>query len=439
MREMIDKAPWSRRTFLRGVGATLALPFLASLRGTAAEAVSPKRMAFVYVPNGVNMADWTPKQEGAEFDLPYILEPLAGLRREFSILSGLSHQKANANGDGPGDHARASASFLTAVQARKTAAVDVRAGISVDQVVARKIGKFSRIPSLELTCDKGQQAGSCDSGYSCAYQFNLSWKDATTPLPPEVDPRLVFDRLFPGSEGSERGGRTERSILDFVLEDAKGLRRKLGRTDQGKLDEYMTSVRDVEQRLQQAQNFKVPKPDYPKPGGIPRDYEEHIRLMFDLLALAFQTDSTRVSSLMLAHDGSNRAYPFIGIADGHHDLSHHGGNAEKKKKIARINRFHLEQFARFLEKLRATPEGEGSLLDHCMIVYGSGIADGNEHSHIDLPVLLAGKASGTLQPGRHLRYEKGTPMANLFLSMLERMDVETERLGDSTGKLAYLG
>jgi hypothetical protein len=376
--------------------------------------------------------------------LPPILEPLKEHRGELQILSGLAHHKADPNGDGGGDHARASASFLTGVQARKTAAVDIRVGVSVDQVAAAKVGTLTRLPSLELGCDKGQQAGSCDSGYSCAYQFNLAWKSAATPLPPEVDPRLVFERLFSNgvvgetAEARMRRQSANKSILDFVLDDARRLRGGLGANDRQKLDEYMTSVREIEQRLENAERFSTTAPDYPKPGAVPRDYEQHIRVLCDLMALAFQTDTTRISTFMLAHDGSNRSYPFIGVSDGHHDLSHHGNNAEKKAKIARINRFHVTQFAYLLERLKSVREGNGTLLDNCMIVYGSGISDGNAHTHHDLPVLLAGRGAGTLKPGRHVRFPKDTPMTNLYLAMLKRMGAPADRLGDSTGVLAGL-
>lgn len=398
-------------------------------------------MAYVYVPNGVNMADWRPANFGTDYELPRILEPLNSVRNDFQILSGLAHQKAAPNGDGPGDHARASATFLTGAQARKTAAVDIRAGVSVDQIAAGKVGRETRLPSLELSCDKGQQAGSCDSGYSCAYQFNLAWKTETTPLPPEVDPRLVFERLFSNgvagesAENRARRVQQQRSILDFVLEDARSLKNQLGKTDQRKLDEYLNSVREVEQRIEQAEKFAAASPDYAKPTEIPKEYENHIKVMFDLLALAFQTDTTRVATFIMAHDGSNRSYPFIGVGDGHHDLSHHGGNKEKKEKIARINRFHAEQFAYFLKRLKETPDGDGNLLDNSMIVYGSGISDGDAHNHNDLPVLLAGKGCGTLQPGRHVQFENDTPMTNLYLAMLERMGVKQDRFGDSTGVL----
>ena len=445
-----------RRRFLQGVGTALALPMLEAMAPAAkalgagageestAARVFPKRMGFVYVPNGVNMADWTPAAEGTDFELPAILEPLAPVRQELQVLTGLAQLRARANGDGAGDHARASATFLTGCQARKTAAVDIRVGVSVDQIAASKIGKLTRLPSLELSCDRGQQAGSCDSGYSCAYQFNLAWKTPSTPLPPEVDPRLVFERLFSNGlshevgESRSRRRAAQKSVLDFVLEDARQLKASLGLTDRRKLDEYMTAVREIEMRIEQAEKFVVASPDYLKPHAIPQDYEQHIRVLYDLMALAFQTDTTRITTFMVAHDGSNRSYPFIGVSDGHHDLSHHGGDEEKKQKIARINQFHMRQFAYFLEKLKSIKEGDGTLLDNCMIIYGSGIADGNAHSHHDLPVLLAGRGGGTLTPGRHVRYEKNTPMTNLYLSLLDRINAPVERLGDSSGKLGGL-
>lgn len=439
-----------RRTFLRGLGVTMALPLLEAmapaLRAGASDRAdkAPRRMAFVYVPNGVNMTDWTPSAEGTEFEFPYILEPLEKHRNELQILSGLAHTKANPNGDGGGDHARASATFLTGAQARKTAAIDIRAGVSADQVAAQQIGRLTRLPSLEVTCDRGQQAGSCDSGYSCAYQFNMAWKSETVPLPPEVDPRLVFERLFSnGLETEIEGNRqiresNNRNILDFVLEDARDLKSRLGATDRSKLEQYMSSVREIELRIEQASKFATASPDYAKPTAIPQDYEQHIRVMYDLMALAFQTDTTRIATFMVAHDGSNRSYPFAGVSDGHHDISHHGGNAEKKKKIAKINRFHVAQFAYFLEKLKSIPDGNGTLLDNSMIVYGSGISDGNAHAHDNLPVLLAGRGGGTLLPGRHVRHAKDTPMTNLYLALLERMGTPVSRLGDSSGVLSDL-
>ncbi len=443
-----------RRTFLRGLGATMALPaleamvapidLLAKNTNHTHNGSHPLRLAFVYVPNGANMADWKPKTEGTDFELPYILEPLKPVRNEVQVLTGLAQDKAFPNGDGAGDHARASATFLTGCQARKTAGADIHVGISVDQVAAQRLGRLTRLPSLELSTDQARQAGACDSGYSCAYQFNISWSGESTPLPPEANPRLVFERLFGNdrpAEMTESRARREhyrQSILDLVQEDARQLKAQLGRTDQRKLDEYLTSVRELERRVEQAEQFTASLPNATKPAGIPREYERHLELMFDLLALGFQTDTTRIASFMMAHDGSNKPYPFIGVSEGHHDLSHHQNKEEKKHKIARINHFHLTQFARFLTKLKSIPEGNGTLLDHCMIVYGSGLSDGNRHNHDDLPVLVAGGGAGTLTPGRHVKFSK-TPMNNLYLALLERMGVPTQQLGDSTGILRGIG
>jgi hypothetical protein len=436
-----------RRTFLRGLGATLAVPWLEAMspgRAVAAAALpgtAPRRMAFVYIPNGANMADWTPPTAGADYVLPSTLEPLEPFRREVQVISGLAHDKARPNGDGAGDHARASATFLTGCQARKTSGADIKAGVSVDQLAAEKIGHLTRLPSLEMSCDKARTAGNCDSGYSCAYQFNISWKTESTPMPPEVDPRLVFERLF-GAEPqvqpeADRARQTQyrKSILDLVRQDAQTLRARLGRNDQHKLDEYLSSVRDLELRIDRNERLAAARVDARRPDGIPDAYRDHLRVMYDLLALAFQSDTTRIATFIVAHDGSNRPYPFIGVPEGHHDLSHHGNDAAKKKKIAQINRFHMEQFAYFLERLQTTREGDGTLLDHCMIVYGGGIGDGNRHNHDNLPVLLCGRGGDTLRAGRHLKLGRETPMTNLYLALLDRLGVAAERVGDSTGRL----
>jgi hypothetical protein len=447
-----------RRTFLRGLGTVVALPMLEAMLPSVnalAAATSgapatpkgfPKRLAFVYAPNGKNMADWTPSAVGPDYDLPLILEPLKDHRRDLMVLTGLAHAKANANGDGGGDHARASATYLTGCQARKTAGADIKLGVSVDQIAANGIGDQTRFPSLELSCDKGTRAGSCDSGYSCAYQFNMSWKSETMPVNPEVDPRAVFDRLFGSANANDtkeaRAKRDfyNRSVLDFVLDDAKRLQSNLGTTDRRKLDEYLTAVREIERRIEQSAKFAIAIPPSGKDKDFTGDYnfEQHIRLMFDLQVLAFQSDATRISTFILAHDGSNRPFPFIGISDGHHDLSHHRNDEAKKAKIAQINRFYTTQFAYFLEKLKSIPEGEGTLLDNSMIVYGSGISNGNEHLHTNLPVILAGRGGGTITTGRHVRVREKTPMTNLYLSMLDRLGVQAERVGDSTGKLEII-
>ncbi|EEF58341.1 DUF1552 domain-containing protein [Pedosphaera parvula] len=441
-----------RRRFLRGLGTVIALPLLESMAPAAKAlgAVSadgralPKRMAFVYVPNGMNMADWTPSAIGSDFDLPATLEPLKPFQKDMLVLSGLAQHNGEALGDGAGDHARASASFLTGCHPKKTGGADIKVGISADQIAAEKVGRGTRLASLELGLDRGQTSGNCDSGYSCAYQYNISWKTESTPMPPEVDPRLVFERLFSnGYQGESEESRVlrsryQKSILDFVLDDAKQLKRNLGYTDRHKLDEYMVAIRELEQRIEGAEKDVAALPDFKRPIGIPKDFEEHSQLMFDLLALAFQTDTTRVATYLVAHDGSNNSYPQIGITEGHHELSHHDHSEEKIRKIAKINRYHMAQFAKFIEKLKSTPEGDGSLLDNCMIVYGGGIADGNQHAHYDLPILMMGKGGGTIKTGRHVKVDQYTPLNNLYVSMLDRMGVHAEKIGDSNGKLVQL-
>ncbi len=442
--------PISRRTVLRGAGVAVSLPWLEAMgpmtawgdtKDDAREQAAPNRLAFLYVPNGKNMADWTPQKEGADFDLPTILQPLAPVRDQLLVLSGLTADKARSHGDGGGDHARALAAFLTGAQPRKTDGTNIRAGVSVDQVAASRIGHATRLSSLEIGAEHGAMAGNCDSGYSCVYSSTMSWKSGTQPLPKEVNPKLVYERLFstvPDAKRVERDAR-RKSILDFVREDSKGLENKLGVRDVRKLDEYFSSIRDIELRIERADKLPpVETPDCPQPTGIPASYEEHLRLMCDLLVLAFQADVTRVSTFVLANEGSNKPYPFIDVPEGHHDLSHHGNKEEKKAKIRQINLFHIRQLAYLLEKLKATPEGDGTLLDHVMIAYGSGNSDGNRHNHDDLPILLAGGGCGTLKTGRHLRYPAETPLNNLWLSMLNRMDMNIAELGDSTGTLPNL-
>lgn len=425
----------SRRTFLKGIAGTLALPSLQSIvkAAPAAAAASPLRMGFVYIPNGVNLDLWQPK--GTE-NISESLQPLADLRQHYSVMRGLDHKYANSNGDGGGDHARANATFLTGVQARKTSGADIRIGVSVDQVAAQQIGHLTRLPSLELSTDPPRRSGNCDSGYSCAYQFNLAWRSETTPAPAERDPRLVFEKMFGSGDPAEDSRRRihQKSVLDFVLNDAKRLNSRLDGNDKAKMDEYLTSVRDVESRIQQAEKFRKEAPEHLRPNGVPETTRDHIRVMFDMMTLAFQTDSTRVATYLLAHDGSNRTFGEIGVTDAHHQLSHHRGDPEILKKIAAIDKFYVEQFAYFLDRMRSIKEGEGTLLDHSMIVYGGGIADGNRHNHNDLPIILAGGGNGTLKQGRVIEAPKGTPMTNLYLSLLDRMNVKAEQIGDSTGR-----
>ncbi|MEA3208426.1 MAG: hypothetical protein QOE70_1483 [Chthoniobacter sp.] len=445
--------PLSRRHFLRGLGISLGLPFLESVTplGKAMAAATPQaalthtgaplRMAFLYVPNGVNVGRWRPTGEGADYQLGETMAPLAGLKEHFQVLSGFEHRHGWANGDGGGDHARANATILTGARPKKTAGSDIRLGVSVDQLAAQSAGDQTRFSSLELSCDGVRKSGACDSGYSCAYQFNIAWRSETSPIAPESNPRLVFERLFGSGKGAERQKSFElrqsrqKSILDFVLEDANALHRELGRNDQNKLDEYLTGVREIEGRIQKAERFgALPDPGVDTPAGIPADYQQHVRLMMDMLVLAFQTDSTRVSTFMLAHDGSNRSFGEIGVNDGHHNLSHHQNNPEMLEKIAKIDLFYTAQLAYFIERLRDTKEADGrSILDNSMVVYCSGLSDGNRHAHDNLPVILAGRGGGVLTPGRHLKLAEKTPMTNLYVRMLNIMGVSTDRFGDSTG------
>jgi len=441
----------NRRTVLKGLGTALALPLfdaMLPMRARAAGAaavVPPRRMAFIYVPNGVHMPDWSPEKDGADFDLPATLAPLAAHKDKMLVFSNLAQDKARANGDGPGDHARALATFLTGCQAHKTNGANIHVGVSVDQVAAQQVGHRTRFASLELGVDRGAQSGNCDSGYSCAYSSNVSWRSPTQPVPKEIDPRAVFERLFGGAARNETAAaratrqKQKLSILDFVREDANSLQRQLGGADQRKLDEYLTAVREVEQRINRSETAAARElPKFEQPDGIPKEHEEHMRLMCDLLVLAFQADLTRVSTFMFANAGSNRSYPFIGVPDGHHNLSHHGGDAKKQAKISKINQFHTRQLAYLIDKMRSVKEEDGTMLDHSMVAYGSGIGDGNAHNHDKLPILLMGGAGGTLRTGRHINYEKETPLNNLWLSMLDRIDAHTDHLGDATGRLEDL-
>jgi hypothetical protein len=408
---------------------------------------SPRRLAFFFVPNGVNMNHWTPQRDGYGYDLPSILEPLQRVKDDLCVLTGLTHDKGRANGDGAGDHARSASVFLTGCQPRKTAAGNIQIGVSVDQIAARAVGHETRFPSLELGCDRTRDSGNCDSGYSCAYSHNISWAGPSTPVAKEIEPRLVFERLFGdardkmGRQASAERRSRRRSVLDFVRTDAQHLQVQLGQSDRRKMEEYLEAVRQIERRVEQDDRLRLPLTADPHalPEGIPESYHEHVRLMLDMLVLAFQTDQTRISTCMFAQAGSNRSYGEIGVPDGHHDLSHHGGDAEKLEKIRKINHYHMQQFAYFLERLKSIPEGEGTLLDQCMIMYGSGLSDGNRHNHENLPVLLAGRGGGTIDSGRHVRYVEETPMTNLFLSLLDRLGVPHPSMGDSTGRLPRLG
>jgi len=427
----------ARRTVLRGAGVSIALPLLDAMRpafAAPAAGKAPVRMIFGYVPNGIIMRDWTPKREGEGFDLPRILEPLAPYREEMLVLSGLGHR----TGEGPaGDHARAGGTYLTGVSPKRTTSADVEVGISVDQVAARAIGLQTRLPSLELGCDATRMVGSCDAGYSCAYVNSMSWKSATTPNPPETNPRSVFERLYGSLDtGSDPEART--SVLDYVRVRTAELLTTLAPEDRRKIDEYLTAIREIEQRIARAeQRGAEAMPPMEKPDGVPYGFVEHVRLMHDLLIVALQSGVTRIATLIYAKEGSTRSYPELGFSDPHHPLTHHRNNEEWIEKVARINRHHVEQFAYLVGRLKSIQEGDATLLDNSMVVYGSSISDGNIHWHRDLPVAMLGRAGGAIRPGRHLAYPE-TPMTNLFLTMLEHMGVPTEKLGDSEGELRYL-
>ncbi|MCZ6488976.1 MAG: DUF1552 domain-containing protein [Acidobacteria bacterium] len=445
---MIFKKAIPRRAFLRGVGATLALPLLdgmvPALAGPLDTAGQPAtRLSFVYVPNGMIMDHWTPATEGAAFELTPILEPLAAFRDRTLVLSGLALKNADAllPGEGAvGNHSRASATFLSGVHPKKTEGADMEAGITVDQIAAKEFGKQTQLASLEIAMES-ELVGTCERGYSCAYLNTLCWRSPTTPMPMEIMPRGVFERLF-GDSGStapaERRARLRenRSILDSVTDEVTRLLKGLGPTDRGKLGQYLDAIRDVERRIQIAeQQSDRELPALERPVGIPATFAEYAKLMFDLQVLAFQTDMTRVISVMVAREQSARAYPELGVGDPHHPLTHHNGDPEKVAKVIKINIFHMQLFAYFLEKLRSTPDGDGSLLDHTMIVLGSAISDGNMHLHDDLPILLVDGGVGRFQGGRHLRYPHATPLANLYLTLLDKVGVDQKSLGDSTGKL----
>lgn len=446
----------SRRTILRGMGTALALPWLECMLpgpGLMARQVgratsdAPLRMAFLYVPNGMHMQDWTPAEVGRDYELTPILQPLADLKSKFNVLSGLELDGGYAHGDGGGDHARSVASFLTGAHPRKTDGTDIRNGPSVDQIAASKVGHLTKFASLEMGTEASAPAGRCDSGYSCLYTSNISWRNETSPIAKEINPRAIFERMFGVDDRTQTQkaiddrARRRKSILDYVNQEAKLLHQELGAADRRKLDEYLFAVRDIERRLNSTElldRAEQEVPDYPRPEGVPRKYEEHLLLLFDMMVLAFQTDSTRISTLMYANAGSNRSYRNLGIREGHHNLSHHGNSKKKQEQISKINVYHSSLFAKLISKLDAIPEGDGTLLDNCMIMYGSGIADGNSHAHSQLPIVLAGGGGGTISTGRHINYKRGTPLTNLYRSMLDRMGARVDEFGDSDGKLGRL-
>jgi hypothetical protein len=446
---IIIKKAVPRRTFLRGVNVTLALPLLDAMipafATTVGAAKPAPRLSFVYVPNGIIMDRWTPVAEGATFEFSPILEPLAPFRDHVLVLSGLAHNEARAlAGEAGGDHSRAGPSFLTGVHPKKTGGADLRLGISLDQIVAKELGKNTQLASLELGLDPADTSGQCEAGYTCAYTNTLSWRTPTTPLPVENHPRAVFEHLFGDSDSTDPRERlarirSDRSILDFASQAVAALLKGIGPSDRTKLMEYLDAIRDVERRIQLAEEqASRQSPMMERPIGIPATFEEHAKLMFDLQVLAYQCDLTRVGTFMMGHEQTTRSYSEIGIPDAHHPLTHHGGDVEKIAKVIRINSFHVKMFAYFLQKLQSTGDGDGSLLDHSIIVYGGGLSDGNLHLHNNLPILLAGGGAGRIKGGRHLRYPADTPMPNLYLTLLDMVGVPVENLGTTTGKLEPL-
>jgi uncharacterized protein DUF1552 len=443
-----------RRAFLRGAGAVMALPFLDAMvpafAGTTNAAKPAARLGFVYVPNGIIDSSWSPIGEGAAFEFNATMKALAPFRDRTLILSNLAQINGRSFGDGGGDHARAGATWLTGVHPKKTEGADIHAGVSADQIAAREMGKQTQFGSLEIGVEGPSLAGGCDSGYSCAYTNTISWSSDTTPNPMEVNPRALFERLFGDGDSTDAASRLDwmrqrGSVLDFVKGSVDRMETRLGQGDRRKLTEYLEAIRDIERRIQKAeeqnaqtQNAQAKTPVIDLPVSAPAEFVDHARLMMDLMVIAYQTDLTRVVTFMLAHEGSNRSYREIGISDGHHDCTHHQNDPVKISKTIQINTHHVSQFAYLLERMKSTPDGDGSLLDHSMILYGSSIADGNHHTHTNLPLALVGGGSGKLNGGRHLTYANDTPMTNLLLSMLDKAGVVTEKLGDSTGKLEHL-
>jgi hypothetical protein len=441
----------ARRTFLKGLaGTAVALPLLDSMIPAmvkASESKAPVRLGFSYVPNGIiNLkGEWKPVKTGAGFEFTSTMKALEPYRDHLLVLSGLTQNGGRALGDGPGDHARAGATWLTGVHPKKTEGADIRSGISVDQIAAREFGKQTQIASLEIGLEAAGLAGGCDSGYSCAYTNTVSWRSPTTPLPVEVNPRAVFERLFGDGQSTDPAARLARmkedsSILDFMMEDVSRMKTGLGSRDKNKLSEYLDAIRDIERRIQlaEAQNASFKMPLLDKPVGIPDDFSEHAKLMIDLQVIAFQADLTRVGTFMIAREGSNRSYKQIEVPDGHHSVTHHQNDPDKIEKTIKINEFHVKTFAYFVEKMKNTPDGDGSLLDHSMLLYGSSISDGNKHTHDDLPLVLVGGANGQIKGGRHLAFPNETPMNNLLIGMLDKAGVKTEKFGDATGEIDHL-
>jgi Protein of unknown function (DUF1552) len=442
---MITRKALPRRTFLRGMGTAIALPFLDAMTPAMAASSAPTkvRMAFVYVPNGIDMRNWNPDYEGKLGELPRILKPMAPFKDDILLMGNLTHNTGRALLDGAGDHGRCCGSYLTGVQVKKSLS-DIHSSVSMDQIVAKEIGSQTRFPSLELGLEDARQSGDCDSGYSCAYTNNLAWRSETQPLPPILDPRALFERLFGNGavltpEARKRQSLYRRSILDFVTSDTKKLESGLGPTDRRKLDEYLSSIREVETQIERAEkdNQQI-DPHMEKPYGVPADFAEHFKLMTDMMTIAFQADLTRVVTFLVTHEGTSRAYREIDISDGHHPLTHHRNQLPLMEKVSQINEYHMKQFALWIGKMQSIQEGDRSLLDNCMIVYGAGLSDGNRHLHEDLPTMVVGRGGNYIKTGRRVVSRRETPMCNLFLTMMDRMGVHMEHFGDATGRLVGL-
>jgi hypothetical protein len=436
----VTKKHLSRRALLRGIGAAVSLPLLDSMAPSMKAATTPKsRLGFVYVPHGAVMDKWTPAAEGTSFEMTQILSPLTPYRDRLTIISGLADKAAESQGDGGGDHSRAAPSYLSGVHPKRTEGDDIRAGTTIDQIAAEKIGQDTPLPSLELGIEDTGLVGVCDVGYSCAYMNSIAWKTESNPLPMEINPRTVFERLFgDGSSAEERLQRKkeDRSILDSVTKETARLEGGLGVRDKARISDYLENIREIERRIQKAEkqastNLSVPA----TPIGVPESFEEHAKLMFDLQALAYQADITRISTFMLARDLSQRTFPQIGVPEPHHATSHHGNNPATIAKLAKINNYHVSLLAYFIDKLKSTPDGDGTLLDHSMILYGSTMSNPNEHNHFPLPLLLLGGGSGKLQGGRHVKFPERTSISNMLLAILDKSGIHMDKLGDSTGML----
>jgi hypothetical protein len=440
---IITRKPLARRTLLRGLGTVMALPLLESMVTTARAADAAhdiKRLQVFYTPNGMIMQNYVPTQVGDSYAMTPILKPLEPYRDRMTVFTGLAHKNGNALGDGAGDHGRSCGSFLTGMHPKKTEGYDIQSGVSMDQIVAREFGKATQIASLELGVDAPSLVGSCDSGYSCAYTNTLSWATPTQPLPVSVNPRDVFERLFGDGDSLDSASRTAElrrnsSILDFIRDDARRMENQLGDNDKKKMDEYLTSIRDVEARIQKAEKSDVALPDMVRPAGAPDNFQDHARLLIDLQIVAMQADLTRVGSLMIGREVSNRSYPEIGVPDAHHSMSHHGNDPEKIAKLTKICTYHMEQFAYLLQRMSETKHGDISLLDTTLVLEGPSLGDPNVHDHMNLPLIVAG---GLVKGGRHIAVEKDTPACNLLLSMIQVLGIPQDRFGDSTGPLSTL-